>query len=156
VAFGLKISDFYSRVWAISWLLSAAGALSFARYVLSFVTLRWAKQGRFAFRTVIVGVGEQADMLAAHIVGRGDARTRIIAFVDDRPGPPRPRRTFHGHPVIPDLARMMASSVKTRLMNHHCFAVESGIASGPHAAAAASVRIRLAPGLLGFRFADRL
>src|SRR5262245_57139689 len=53
VAFGLKLSDFYSRVWAISWLLSAIALLSLGRCLLSFVTLRWAKQGRFAFRTLI-------------------------------------------------------------------------------------------------------
>src|SRR5215468_1222007 len=63
MAFALKLSDSYSRVWAISWLLSATGLLLLGRYILSFATLRWAKQGRFAFRTVIVGVGEQADTL---------------------------------------------------------------------------------------------
>jgi len=158
VAFGLKMSDFYSRVWAISWLLSAAGALSFARYVLSFVTLRWAKQGRFAFRTVIVGVGEQADMLAAHIAGRGDARTRIIAFVDDRPGPPRPRRTFHDHPVIPDLARMMAL-IRQDAVDEIIIALPWSQAHRVQALtlllATTPVRIRLAPDLAGFRFADR-
>jgi Undecaprenyl-phosphate glucose phosphotransferase len=158
VAFGLKLSDFYSRVWAISWLLSAAGSLLCARYLLSFVTLRWAKQGRFAFRTLIVGVGEQADMLAAHIAARGDSRTRIVAFVDDRSGPPRPGRTFHGHAVIPDLARMMVLIRQNAIdeiiialpwnQAHRVQALTMQLATTP-------VRIRLAPDLAWFCFADR-
>jgi Undecaprenyl-phosphate glucose phosphotransferase len=158
VAFGLKLSDLYSRVWAISWLLSAAAFLFFARYLLSFVTLRWAKQGRFAFRTLIVGVGEQGDMLAAHIAARGGSRTRIVAFVDDRPGPPRPSRTFHGHPVIPDFARMMVlirqNAVDEIIIAlpwnelHRVQALTMLLATTP-------VRIRLAPDLAGFHFADR-
>src|SRR5262245_4079682 len=158
VAFGLKISDFYSRVWAMSWLLSAAGFLSLGRYLLSFATLRWAKQGRFAFRTLIVGVGEQADMLAAHIAARGDARTRIVAFVDDRPGPPRPRRTFHDHPVIPDFAHMMAL-IRQDAVDEIIIALPWSQAHRVQALtlllATAPVRIRLAPDLAGFRFSDR-
>jgi Undecaprenyl-phosphate glucose phosphotransferase len=158
VAFGLKVSDFYSRVWALCWLLSAVGFLSLARYLLSFATLRWAKQGRFAFRTLIVGVGEQADMLAAHIAARGDARTRIVAFVDDRPGPPRPRRTFHDHPVIPDLARMMAL-IRQDAVDEIIIALPWSQAHRVQALtlllATTPVRIRLAPDLAGFRFADR-
>src|SRR5262249_29198135 len=86
VAFALKLSEFYSRVWATSWLVSAASLMLLGRYGLGFLTLRWASQGRFAFRTLIVGVGEQAKELAAHITARGDARTRIVGFVDDRGG----------------------------------------------------------------------
>jgi len=158
VAFGLKISDFYSRIWAISWLLSAAGFLLLGRYLLSFATLRWAQQGRFAFRTLIVGVGEQADMLAAHIAARGDARTRIVAFVDDRAGPPRPRRRFHGHPVIPDVARMMAL-IRQDAVDEIIIALPWSQAARVQALtmllATTPVRIRLAPDLAGFRFADR-
>ena len=158
IAFALKVSDLYSRVWAASWLLAATGFLLFARYLLSFATLRWAKQGRFAFRTLIVGVGEQADALAAHIAARGDARTRILAFVDDRAGPPRPRRTFHGHPVIPDVARMMAL-IRQNTVDEIIVALPWSQAARVQALtmllATTPVRIRLAPDLAGFRFADR-
>ena len=158
VAFGLKISDFYSRVWAGSWLLSAAALMLFGRYLLSFVTLRWAKQGRFAFRTLIVGVGEQADALAAHIAGRGDARTRIIAFVDDRCGQPRQRRRFHGHPVVPDVAGMMAL-IREDAAEEVIIALPWSQARRVHELtmllATTPVRIRLAPDLAGLRFADR-
>jgi Undecaprenyl-phosphate glucose phosphotransferase len=158
IAFALKLSDFYSRVWAVSWLFSAVGFLSLARYVLSFVTLRWAKQGRFAFRTLIVGIGEQADALAIHIATRGDARTRIVAFVDDRPGPPGPRRTFHDLPVIPDRAHMM-TLIRQDAVDEIIIALPWSQAHRVQALtmllATTPVRIRLAPDLAGLYFADR-
>ena len=158
VAFGLKISDFYSRVWAISWLLSGTVLLLFARYLLRFVTIRWAMEGRFAFRTLIVGVGEQADALAAHIAARGGARTRIVAFVDDSAGPPRPRRTFHGHPVIPDVDRMMAL-IRENAADEVIIALPWSRAQRVQELtmllATTPVCIRLAPDLAGLHFADR-
>src|SRR5262249_39764884 len=44
IGFALKLSDSYSRVWAVSWLLSAAGLIALGRCGLSVMTLRWAKQ----------------------------------------------------------------------------------------------------------------
>src|SRR6185312_9026663 len=157
-AFCLKLSDSYSRVWAVSWLLSAACIMLFGRYLLSFVTLRWAKQGRFAFRTLIVGIGEQAEALAMRLATRGDTRTRIVGFVDDRSGPPLPRRRFHGHPVIPDVDRMMAL-IRQNAADEIIIALPWSRAQRVHELtmllATTPVRIRLAPDLAGFRFADR-
>jgi len=158
VAFGLKLSEFYSRVWAGSWLLSAAALMLFGRYFLSFMTLRWARQGRFAFRTLIVGVGEQADALAAHIAERGDVRTRIVAFVDDRSGQPRRRRTFHGHPVIPGVDRMMAlirENAADEIIIALPWSQARRVQELTMLLATTPVRIRLAPDLAGLRFADR-
>jgi polysaccharide biosynthesis protein PslA len=158
VAFGLKLSDFYSRIWAVSWVVSAAGLMLVGRYAFSLVTRRWAQQGRFAFRTLIVGVGAQADELAARIARRGDARTRIVGFVDDRGSSGEPRRTFHGHAVIPGLDQMMALI--------RCNAADEVIIALPWnqaqrlqelamLLATTPVRIRLAPDLAGLRFAER-
>jgi Undecaprenyl-phosphate glucose phosphotransferase len=158
VAYGLKLSEFYSRVWAVSWVLSAAGLMLVGRYVLSLVTLRWAKQGRFAFRTVIVGVGEQADELAARIAARGDGRTRIVGFVDDRDNPKGHLRSFHGHPVIPDIDQMIAL-VRRDAADEIIIALPwnqvQRVQELTMLLATASVRIRLAPDLAGLRFADR-
>ena len=158
VAFGLKLSEFYSRVWAVSWVMSAAGLMLVGRYVLSFVTLRWAKQGRFAFRTLIVGVGDQAQELAARIATRGDARTRIVGFVDDSGNPSQARRSFHGHPIIPDIDQMMGL-IRRNAADEVIIALPWSRAQRVQELtmllATTPVRIRLAPDLAGFRFADR-
>jgi Undecaprenyl-phosphate glucose phosphotransferase len=157
-AFGLKLSGFYSRVWAVSWMVSSTGLLLAGRYALSFITLRWAKQGRFALRTLIVGIGEQADELAHRIARRGDARTRIVGFVADSSHPAPARHSFHGHPVIPDYGKMM-ELIRRNLVDEVIMALPwSQVQRVQELAmllATAPVRIRLAPDLAGFRFADR-
>ncbi|NIR28574.1 MAG: hypothetical protein GWN84_04470, partial [Gammaproteobacteria bacterium] len=84
VAFALKISSFYSRVWAVSWFFSSAAVLMLARAFLSHHIGRLARRGRFANRTVIVGTGAQADRLAIHLAERDAVRTQVIGFIDDR------------------------------------------------------------------------
>jgi len=158
VAFALKISDFYSRVWATSWLLSAASLMLLGRYGLSFLTLRWASQGRFAFRTLIVGVGEQAKELAAHLTARGDARTRIVGFVDDRGGRLRSSQEVNGYPIIADIGRML-TLIRQDIADEVIIALPWSQAQRVQELtmllATTPVRIRLAPDLAGFHFADR-
>jgi len=157
-AFALKFSDFYSRVWAVSWLMSAAGLMLVGRYVLSLATFRWAAQGRFANRTLIVGVGEQAARLAAYLRARGDVRTRIAGFVDDKGAWSGIPRGFHGYPLIADVGRMMAL-IRQGACDEVIIALpwsdERRVKELTMLLATAPVRIRLAPDLAGFHFADR-
>ncbi len=157
-AFLLKFSSFYSRVWAVSWFLSAAGLMLAGRYGLSLLTYRWANQGRFANRTLIVGVGEQAARLAGHLRARGDVRTRIVGFVDDKGMRPLPSRSFHGYPLIDDVGRMMSLSRRNacdEVLIALPWSEERRVEELTMLLATAPVRVRLAPDLAGFRFADR-
>ena len=158
IAFGLKLSDLYSRVWATSWLTSAAVLMLGGRYVLSFMTLRWAKEGRFALRTLIVGVGEQAQALAAYLAAHGDARTRIIGFVDDHGTRVRSSGSLHGYPVIADIGRML-TLIREDAADEVIIALPWSQAQRVEALtmllATTPVRIQLAPDLAGFHFADR-
>ncbi len=83
-AFLIKVSDSYSRAWALSWFL--AGGVGLGRLALR----RWVQgmslAGCFANRTVIVGAGEQGRRLAGYLRRHGDANTRLIGFADDRGG----------------------------------------------------------------------
>jgi Undecaprenyl-phosphate glucose phosphotransferase len=158
VAFGLKVSESYSRVWAVSWLTAAVCLMLAGRYVFSLLIFRWAAQGRFANRTLIVGVGEQAARLAAHVQSRGDIRTRIIGFVDDKGLRGSSRRGFHGYPLIADVDRMM-----TLIRQNACDEViialpwseERRIQELTMLLTTAPVCVSLAPDLAGFHFADR-
>jgi lipopolysaccharide/colanic/teichoic acid biosynthesis glycosyltransferase len=48
IAFALKVSDFYSRVWLTSWFLSSAAALTIGRFCLGYQIEQLARRGRFA------------------------------------------------------------------------------------------------------------
>ncbi len=158
VAFGLKVSESYSRVWAVSWLTSAVCLMLAGRYVFSLLTFRWAAQGRFANRTLIVGVGEQAARLAAHVQSRADVRTRIIGFVDDKGLRASSRRGFHGYPLIADVDRMMTlirQSACDEVIIAMPWSEERRIQELTMLLTTAPVRVSLAPDLAGFHFADR-
>jgi polysaccharide biosynthesis protein PslA len=83
-AFLLKVSDSYSRVWALSWFAGGAVGLLGGRLILR----RWVRDlsvaGRFANRTVIVGAGAQGRRLAGYLKHHRDVTLRVIGFADDR------------------------------------------------------------------------
>jgi len=84
VAFALKISDVYSRVWAFSWFLTGTSALGLFRMALGAWIERQVRAGHFANRTVILGAGRQAEMLAHHLSHGDTLQTRILGLIDDR------------------------------------------------------------------------
>ena len=84
VAFALKISDVYSRIWAFSWFLTGTSALGLYRMALSAWIERQVRAGHFANRTVILGAGPQAEMLADHLAHGDTLQTRILGLIDDR------------------------------------------------------------------------
>jgi Undecaprenyl-phosphate glucose phosphotransferase len=83
IAFALKVTTFYSRVWALSWFVSTMTLLAFGRAVFGRLIAHLAAQGRFANRTVIVGTGAQAARLAKHLERYDSVCTRILGLVDD-------------------------------------------------------------------------
>jgi polysaccharide biosynthesis protein PslA len=157
-AFALKVSESYSRGWAGIWLVSATGFLLVGRYLLSVWTVRLAQRGAFAYRSLIVGTGSQAARLAAHIKARGDVRTQIVGFVDYQRLDGKSDDSFHGFPLVANLNDMMAL-IRSDACNEVIIALpwseEKQIEQLTLLLAMAPVRIRLAPDLAGFNFADR-
>ena len=96
IAFAMKVSNFYSRVWVVTWFLTSAALLSLARFYLGYVIRRLAHGGRFANRTIIVGTGAQADRLAIHLAEHDAVRTRILGFIDDELAPGGQTNRDHG------------------------------------------------------------
>jgi Undecaprenyl-phosphate glucose phosphotransferase len=95
LAFSLKITSYYSRVWAVSWFLASAGLLPLCRLLLERWIQELARDGRFAQRTVIVGAGEQGQVLADHLAKHDDGLTRIVGFIDDPDCPDAPDGKDH-------------------------------------------------------------
>lgn len=84
VAFALKISSNYSRVWATGWFVSAGIGLVVVRLVMSAWVQKLAQLGHFARRTAIFGAGQEGQALANHLLKSSDAFTRLVGFFDDR------------------------------------------------------------------------
>lgn len=85
VAFALKISDVYSRIWAFSWFLLGTSALGLFRIALSAWVERQVRAGHFANRTVILGTGQLAETLARHLTNSDTSQTRVLGLIDDLP-----------------------------------------------------------------------
>ncbi len=84
IAFALKISDHFSRVWAVTWFSGAGCLLLVARIGLSEWILRRAKEGVLAERSIIFGAGEFGQRFAAQIQELNDPLVKFLGFIDDR------------------------------------------------------------------------
>lgn len=84
IAFALKITDYYSRVWAVTWFCGAGGLLLVARISLSEWIQRRAKEGTLAERSVIFGAGEFGQRFAAQVQEIKDPYITVLGFIDDR------------------------------------------------------------------------
>jgi Undecaprenyl-phosphate glucose phosphotransferase len=85
-AFALKISDEYSRVWALSWFLTGTSALGLMRMVTSAQIGRLRSSGLFSSQTVVIGIGPQAEKLAQSLNRSDTIETNFLGFVDDGSG----------------------------------------------------------------------
>src|SRR5262245_33559943 len=77
-AFSLKISTDYSRIWIFSFAIGACTATLLFRLVASLIVGRLADMRVFSRNLVIIGAGEQARKLLAHIEL---SRPRFISVV---------------------------------------------------------------------------
>jgi Undecaprenyl-phosphate glucose phosphotransferase len=84
LAFVMKISESFSRVWAVSWYAGTSVSLVLLRVTIGQWLVRRAEQGQFAVRTVIVGIGKQAQELAEYLCDRQGFEIDLLGFVDDR------------------------------------------------------------------------
>ena len=79
-----KAQDLFSRVWMLSFFSVGFLSLTAFRMVLFNMVRRWAREGRLARRTVIVGGGELAEVLMQQFKEKRGSDVRIIGLFDDR------------------------------------------------------------------------
>jgi Undecaprenyl-phosphate glucose phosphotransferase len=84
LAFVAKISESYSRGWAISWIVGVAVFLSLSRIVLNAAIAHWARQGHFLRNIVVVGSGEIGKRFIEKLHKMQDSGVRILGVFDDR------------------------------------------------------------------------
>ncbi len=84
VAFVGKMSESYSRGWALAWVVIAACLLLGARGLFHLVLARWLRDGSLARAIAIVGAGNEGRRLIAKLQQSGDPSFAICGVFDDR------------------------------------------------------------------------
>lgn len=84
LAFSLKVSSQFSRVWAFTWFGSIVVLISLQRVCVYRLLKRWTARGYLTRNIVIVGAGEQADRLLQRLDQGQEPWNRIKGIFDDR------------------------------------------------------------------------
>lgn len=84
LAFAMKVSGEFSRVWVFSWFLSSTFLMYLGRVSSYFLFLRWAKTGQLSREIVIIGAGEQAERFLKQLRLSQQPWINVVGFFDDR------------------------------------------------------------------------
>lgn len=84
LAFIIKITSSYSRIWAVSWFVGVGVTILVVRVSLGPWLIRRAQEGQFALRTVVIGIGSEGQRLADFLRRRDDCELKILGFIRDR------------------------------------------------------------------------
>ena len=114
LAFFVKVGADFSRVWIVSWYVSALSALFAERLGLSLLVRRWTKEGRLNRRAVIVGGGPEAEQLIAALEASHDTDIRIAGIFDDR-GHDRVSPMIAGYPKLGNIGELVAFARASRI-----------------------------------------
>ena len=156
IAFALKITGSYSRVWYAAWFVSTGAVLGCGRVAIGCLMRRWIRRGRFINRTAIVGAGEQGRRVAAHLERHHDGRTCIIGYIDNHGD--GADQGVEGCNFLGDTETLLEMIRGNRIDQVFIALPWNAITEVREVAEALSttpVRVYLAPDLLGFEFADR-
>jgi len=83
-AFLTKTSDFYSRGWALSWMVSAFALLCLGRLILHRQIRSWEARGLICRHVAVVGAGDPGIRLIDKLSRSSDDNIRIVGVFDDR------------------------------------------------------------------------
>jgi Undecaprenyl-phosphate glucose phosphotransferase len=84
LAFLTKTSADLSRIWLVSWALTAFGGVAAARLVLAALVARWSAAGRLARHIAILGGGPEASRMIGELRACAADDVRILGVFDDR------------------------------------------------------------------------
>ena len=155
-AFALKITEFYSRIWAVSWYFVTAVVLILGRLILGAWIRHSAREGRFAKRTAIVGTGPQASRIADHLRENDKYRTEIVGFADDRDGKEATHNTVPASlGGIEEVIRMIRDDSIDRVVIALPWNDPERMRGVVRRLAVTPIPIHLAPDLAGFDYTGR-
>ena len=156
VAFALKISDQYSRVWAAIWFITTVFALVSARILTFHLLHRLSNAGWFTSRVVIVGAGDQGKHLARHFALYGqDLNVELLGFIDDRKT--RAPTCLLGNSIIgntDDLVRMIRQNKVDQVFVALPWHARDRLRAIVNKVAQTPIPVHLSPDLVGFEFPE--
>ncbi|PZU47988.1 MAG: undecaprenyl-phosphate glucose phosphotransferase [Sphingomonas sp.] len=157
IGFLLKVSEEFSRGWAITWFAVAGVMLAGTRALMTLWIRRLKGQGVFNSRVAIYGASAQGQKLANYIRGNSKLTISLVGFFDDR----RDGRVpvlVDDLPVFgttDDLVAMIRDDLIDQVIVALPWSAEARIQQVVQKLALTPVRIRLAPDLANFAFAAR-
>ena len=155
VGFLLKATEEFSRVWVLTFFGLAAAGLIVMRGATTPLIRHLKKQGVFNQRLAIYGAGGPGSRLASYILNHEKLTLTINGMYDDRPPP---TLEPHGLPMLGGLQQLIAD-VRRGLIDQVIVALPSSaekrLREVVEQIALTPVRIRLAPDIAGFVFAQR-
>jgi len=157
VGFLMKVSEDFSRGWAITWFVTGAIMLAGTRAAMTLWIRRLKAQGVFNSRVAIYGAAAQGQKLAQYIRSNSKLTISLVGFFDDR----RDGRVpilVDDMPVFgtsDDLVAMIRDDLIDQVIVALPWSAEARIQQVVQKLALTPVRIRLAPDLANFAFAHR-
>jgi polysaccharide biosynthesis protein PslA len=157
MGFLFKISEEFSRAWAVSWFFVGGLALCLVRGSATYWLRRLKRKGVFDQRVAIFGTGPQGQRMAKYIKGNDKLTIDLIGFFDDRPDD----RLLHNELSLPVYGNLdgLVQAIKRGLIDQVIIALpwaaEERVKQVVAKLATTPIRIRLAPDLAGFAFAQR-
>lgn len=157
IGFLMKVSEDYSRGWALTWFAVTAVMLAGTRAAMTMWIRRLKGQGVFNSRVAIYGASAQGQKLAQYVRGNSKLTITLVGFFDDR----RDGRVpiiVDDLPVFgtsDDLVAMIRDGLIDQVIVALPWSAEQRIQQVVQKLALTPVRIRLAPDLANFAFAHR-
>jgi Undecaprenyl-phosphate glucose phosphotransferase len=157
LGFLIKASEDFSRSWAVIWLLAGGAGLLVARGLGTIWMRQLKRRGVFNQRVAIFGAGAQGDRLARYVLGNDRLTIDLVGFFDDRPDGRLPKREAALPMVgkLSDLIALIRAGEIDQVIIALPWSAEARLQEVVGLLAMTPVRIRLAPDLASFAFAQR-
>lgn len=157
MGFLFKASAEFSRAWAALWFFVGGAAICTARAMATLWMVRLKRKGAFNQRVAIFGAGTQGVRLADYIRGNDKLTIDLAGFFDDRPQ----SRFIDGNAGEPlrgnldDLLKEIRLGQIDQVIVALPWSAEARLQDVVAKLAITPIRIRLAPDLASFAFAQR-
>lgn len=157
LGFLLKVSNDFSRGWALAWFVGGGSALLLARAGSTLWVRRLKNQGTFNQRVAVFGASAQGERFARYVQSNPRLTITLVGFFDDRTGD-RVLTAPAGLPVLGNLTTLIGM-IREGLIDQVVVALpwsaETRLQQVVSRLALTPVRIRLAPDMASFIFAKR-
>lgn len=157
MGFLFKTSEVFSRAWAILWFFGGGISLCVVRAAATLWLRRLKQRGVFNQRVAIFGAGVQGTRLTKYILGNDKLTIDLLGFFDDRP-PERIGDNESDVAVNGNLEGLL-HAIRLGLVDQVIVALpwsaEARLQEVVARLAVTPIRIRLAPDLASFAFAQR-